>query len=637
MGDKNLQRKDFLKKIIGVKSNDATENEELLNPQDDPLFEKYSRKTLGQRQYSTQMGNPNIDGSFEARVGAVTSDLTAFAGTWTAWEVGHLLRRLSFGVKKADMHSLLALSPSAAVDALFTFTPNPVSPSPTPLYFNTANLADTLGTGNGTGTPPGPPYVAGGVAQGADWTTSNILGYPPFGPQYSRRLSLAFWHWGVCLNEPASIREKMQQFWYHFIPTGFEELDNLAHNSATVAHDYMKLLRTTGLGNFKTLIKAISKSPAMLVYLSNQNSTATAPNENFARELLELFTMGKAPTQNYTEADVVAASKVFSGWRVNSFVTTYPVFSGFDASRHNQTNKQFSSNFGNTVINNVAGAGGAAEFDTFFNMLFTHQGTTIAKYICRRLYRFFVYYDIDPNIEQKIIEPLAALLISNDWEIAPTVKTLFKSQHFFDNANKAVMIKNPIDYLTGLMRTLNVNTNTALGVDKQYKIWGELQGFGENYLGQSFGAPPTVEGWKAYTVAPYYQIWINSETVQKRSKFITDLIYGYSIIYPDIILRPDFTALVKQLGEGPNAVNVSNPNILIDEVIKYLFSLDLSATYKAQVKQQELLLGQTTDSYWTNIWNAYITNPTTLNYNNVNNKLKGMFTALLQLAEFQLM
>ena len=86
----------------------------------------------------------------------------------------------------------------------------------------------------------------------------------------------------------------------------------------------MSLLRSNALGNFKSLIKAIAKSPAMLVYLGNQYSTAAIPNENFARELMELFTMGKVPTQNYTEDDIKAASYVLSGWRVANFGAGLP-------------------------------------------------------------------------------------------------------------------------------------------------------------------------------------------------------------------------------------------------------------------------------------------------------------------------
>jgi uncharacterized protein (DUF1800 family) len=645
--EKPLHRKAFLKSLVGSKKKESSvvnENENFDNG--DPLFEKYARKTLGDRQYSEQMAVPNEDGTFTARVGAVTSGLAPYTGTWTSWEVNHLLRRLSFGTKRSDTTTLLAMSVSDAVDSLVTYSNTPANPSPTPVYFNGINYLDTLG--NGTGTP----VISGGVAQGADWTQSNLTGYPDFGPNYSRRISLEFWNWGVILNDATSMREKMQQFWFHFIPINYESLENSENNSSIMSYEYTKLLRDNALGNFKTLIKAISKTPAMLVYLSNQYSTAAVPNENFARELLELFTMGKTPTQNYTEADIIAASKVFSGWRVPTFIAATKPASAFNPVFHNQTNKVFSSNFvstafPNATIINQAGANGANEFDQFFDMLFAAQSQTIAKYICRRLYRYFVYYDIDANIESNIIGPLSATLISSNWEMLPVVKQLFKSQHFYDMANRGVMIKNPVDYLAGIIRTLNINTiattiNTGQGsaslLDTQYFTWRYFQDYGDGNLGQGFGAPPNVAGWKAYYQGPtYYQNWINSETIQKRATIISNnFLNGNTSFtpYQGGAVSADLIAFVQQFG---NTI-AADPALLVNEVVKSLLSVDIPTTYKTdQLKKVELLNNQA-DTYWTNAWNLLSSpNNTTTNTNLVKTRLRALFSAVMQLAEFQLM
>ena len=644
--EKPLHRKEFLKSLIGAKSKkkeiDAVA-EDFNFDNLDPLFEKYSRKTLGERQYSQQMAVPNDDGTFAARVGAVTSGLAPHTGAWTSWEVNHLLRRLSFGNKRSDTTALLAMSISDAVDSLLTYSNTPASPSPTPVYFNGINYADTLG--NGTGTP----VISGGVAQGADWTQSNLTGYPDFGPNYSRRLSLEFWNWGVMLNDTTSIREKMQQFWFHFIPINFESLENSEDNSSIMSYEYMKLLRDNGLGNFKTLIKAISKTPAMLVYLSNQYSTASVPNENFARELMELFAMGKTPTQNYTEADIIAASKVFSGWRVPTFIATTKPTSAFNPVFHNQTNKVFSSNFFSTsfptgTINNQTGANGANEFDQFFDMLFAAQADTIAKYICRRLYRYFVYYDIDSNIETNVIVPLSATLVSSNWELLPVVKQLFKSQHFYDMANKGVMIKSPIDYMAGIIRTLNINTvpsttgaNGASSLlDTQYFTWRFFQDYSDGTLGQGIGNPPNVAGWKAFYQGPtYYQNWINSETIQKRATIVNSILSNNGFTpYQAGLINVDLIAYVQQFG---NTI-AADPILLVNEVVKSLLSVDIPSTYKTtQLKNMALLNGQA-DIYWTNAWNLYVSTPTnTTNTNLVKTRLRSLFDSIMQLAEFQLM
>lgn len=619
MEDLKLKRKDFFKSIAGFKK----EGPQLLldgpTGDPDPLFEKYARKNLNPRRYSEVIEVPGSEPNERVRVGNVTSGLTAYAGAWTIWEVTHLLRRLGYGVKKVDVDALLALTPSAAVDALLTVSA-PTIPSPTALNYYQNTLADS-----------------GGILLGDSWTSNNLtyVNANDGTNNTYRQVSLTSWSWGVAINDGTSIREKMTQFWYHFIPVNFDDVRNLQNNSATMCNDYMSLLRTNALGNFKTLIKAIAKQPAMLLFLGNQYSTAATPNENFARELMELFTLGKVPTQNYTEPDVIAASKVLSGWRVSSFVSAYPFTPGFNSTYHNQTNKVFSSFFGPTTISNQTGANGANEFDLFFDMLFTQQAVTIARYISRRLYRFFVYYDIDTNIETNVIVPLADFIIASNWNMVPVISKLFKSEHFFDMANRGVMIKNPIDFIAGTLRTLNIATTAPAGatqVVNQYGVWNYFQNYANNNLEQGYGLVPNVSGWKAYYQEPaYYQNWINSNTIQKRSGLLTSFVSGFTTSSTSIKIDP--IAFVQQF---PTAT-IQDPDLLIDAITQYLFAVDLPAAYKSTTKVATLLGGQVTNSYWTTAWNAYVASPTTANTNTVKTRLNSLLTTFLQLAEFQLM
>lgn len=620
MSNEKLKRKDFFKSIAGIKNNNPEVVLDVAPGDPDELFEKYARKTLGRRQYSERIEMPDPNGPPLNRVGNVISGLTPYAGIWTEWEAAHLLRRTGFGIRKADLENLAGLNVSAAVDAVLNFT-SPNLPSPTPLNNYQNTLPDS-----------------GGIAYAASWTSTNLTyANSNDGNNNSlRQTSLNSWNWGLCLHDPTSIREKMVQFWYHFIPINFDDVKSQERNSATMCNDYMSLLRANALGNFKSLIKDIAKSPAMLVYLGNQYSTATIPNENFARELMELFTLGKVPTQNYTEDDVKAASYVLSGWRVSSFSAAYPLAAAFNANYHNQSNKTFSGFFGNTTINNQPLANGANEFDIFFDLLFTQQQDTIARYLCRRLYRFFVYYDIDANIETNVIVPLAALLVSNNWQMAPVVSTLLKSEHFYDMANRGVMIKSPVDFITGTLRTLTINTTPAAGatqVENQYIIWNYFQSYALNNLEQGLGLVPTVSGWKAYYQDPtYYQNWINSNTIQQRSALITSLINGFTRGSTSIKFDP--IAYVQQF---PNAT-VQDPDLLIDLIIRYLLPLDLSASFKTETKIQTLLGGQVTNNYWTTAWNNYTGTPGNTSYANiVKTRINSLLTTLLQLAEYQLM
>lgn len=619
MGHEKLKRKDFFKSIAGFTKSDGDILTDEPPGGPDPLFDKYARKTLGPRLYSGVVTMPDPNGPLTDRVGNVTSGLTPYTGAWTAWEAAHLLRRTGFGIKKTDLDALTAMTTSNAVDALLNISA-PTIPSATPLNYYQATLPDS-----------------GGIALGASWTSNNLtyVNANDSTNNYYRELSLTSWSWGLCTDDIATIREKMTQFWYHFIPVNFDDIRNQQNNSATMCSDYMSLLRTNALGNFKTLIKAISKTPAMLVFLGNQYSTATVPNENFARELMELFTLGKLPTQNYTESDVIAASKVLSGWRVPGFVAAYPFAPGFNAAYHNQTNKLFSSFFANTTINNQTGVNGANEFDIFFDMLFTQQQTTIAKYICRRLYRFFVYYDIDTNVETNVIVPLSTVLINNNWDMGPTVSTLLKSEHFFDIANRGVMIKSPVDFITGTLRTLNINTTAAAGASQianQYAIWNYFQSYAFSNLDQGLGLVPNVSGWKAYYQEPaYYENWINSNSIQKRASLLTSFITGFTTGGTSIKFDP-----ITYVQQFPSAT-IQDPDLLIDAIVPYVFTIDLPTQYKSDTKVQTLLAGQVTNGYWTTAWNNYVASPTTANANIVKTRLNSLMTTFLQLAEYQLM
>lgn len=617
MGKNTLKRKDFFKTFLAPKAVASIASES--GDPTDPLFEKYARKSLGQRVYASQAsatGTPNTEA---ARVGNITSGIAPYTGTFTQWEAAHLLRRMGYGLKKTDLENTVAAGMQAAVDALL-ITPAVAQPSPTALNHYQLTLADS-----------------GGILLGESWTQNN-LSYvnPDDGTNNSlRQQSLTAWTWGVTIKEGTSIREKMMQCWYHFIPINFDDVRSQRNNSATICNDYMRLLRNNCLGNFKTLIKAIALEPAMLVYLGNQFSTATVPNENFARELMELFMLGKVPTQNYAEMDVQAAAKVLSGWRVANYNAAYPLVAAFNSSYHNQSNKTFSSFFDGATINNQTGVNGANEFNIFFDLLFTKQQDTIAKYVCRRLYRFFVYYDIDTNVEANVIVPLATLFKNSNWEIAPVIKALFKSEHFYDMANRGVMIKSPVDFIAGTLRTLNINTTPVVGatqIQNQYSIWNYFQNYANSNLEQGMGLVPNVSGWKAYYQDPtYYQNWINSNSIQRRASLLTAFVNGYGSGGTSIKIDP--IAWVQQF---PTAT-IQDPDLLMDAVLPYLLSLDLPAAYKQETKVQTLLAGQVTNNYWTTAWNNYVANPTTSNTNLVRSRLNSMLTTFLQLAEYQLM
>ncbi len=617
----NTNRRDFFKALgkkddaKSIKINNEKEN-------DDPLFKKYSRKTSGRVKPKNNIA---------LRIAPNASTLAPYTTPWTISEATHLLRRTTHGATKAQTDALLELSPDAAIESLFNYPLAPALPSATPLNYY-----------ENSGSPPSSTNDLLGVGLGGDWTKTCFLSRSDEINRNSnnRNRSVRYWSTGVYLNDGDSIREKMTIFWYHFIPISINEVQNSSsYNCPNFCHDYLALLRNSATGNFKTLIKEIGKSHAMLFYLGGQTSTKTVPNENFARELFELFTLGKeqnSADNKYTEEDIKAASKIFSGWRINNELVAYPIPVAFNATYHNQEDKQFSMNFDNEKINNQTLANGANEYDIFFEMLFTKQAVTISKYICRRLYRFFVYYEIDAPTETNIITPLADLLVSGNWEILPVVKKLLKSQHFFDQINRGVMIKSPFDFVIGTFRALKINSKPTAGLNdylNQYFVWNHI-GDIMNNIEQNIINVPDVAGWKAYYQAPtFYQNWINANTIQKREAFITSIINGYT----RNTARIQFD-LIEYIKQWPEAT-IQNPDFLIEAIIKQLLPLDIDSTFKTDTLKVASLLGnQTTNDYWTRAWTDYTAAPNDANKKKlVTDRLKELFNGILKLAEYQLM
>lgn len=592
---------------------------------EDPLFIKYSRKKLGPRVYDTGMISYEVARLIDEanRVGNVTSGLAPYTGTWSEWEALHLLRRTGYGSKKANVDTILAMTPSAAVDHIMNIDMTP--PSPPVNWYNNVSVDEN------------------GVPYGADWTTS-FFSTTSVGQttNSNRNSAMRRWLFGQALNSDITIREKMVWFWFHFIPIDFDDVFQSSNtyintNSARVFYSYFKLFRDNALGNFKTLIRLLSTEPGMMFYLNNQKNSATAPDENYARELMELFTLGKDPASQYTQSDVIEAAKVLTGWRVQN-LNTANIVTNFVPSQHSTANKQFSPFFNNTVINYQSGANGANELDLLIDMIFS-KSTVVSQYICRRLYRYFIYYDIDANIETNIIIPLAQTFVNNNWNIVPVLKQLFKSEHFFDMANRGVYIKSPFDLIAGSLRTFNINTNVSdpSNHEAQYRVWSYYNDTISSPMEQRMGSIPNVSGWNPFYQTPaFHQYWINSNTIQKRFSFLDAIFNGYNLNYNGLTtnIKVNVIAFAQQFG---NTV-CADPNLLVAACIKYLIPVDLSAGQQSSIKLQTLLSGQTTDSYWTTAWNNYIGAPTNTTYvNTVTSRLKSLLTTIVQLAEYQLM
>ncbi|MCC7029601.1 MAG: DUF1800 domain-containing protein [Chitinophagaceae bacterium] len=572
MGDSN--RREFLTNLLPEKS----KKEAKYDITKDEIFLKYSNKSLPLNLKKSRAG------------------LSQYTGAWTDKQKIHLLRRTMFGVKPADLASLGALTMSQAVDLIINATP--AAPAPPVNYYESMYPDPT------------------GVPLGSTWVNA------PYGDgtvNYYRYVSTRAWWMKNILTQTMSIQEKMLMFWHnHFV------CEDSVVGDARLQYKYITMLRTNCLGNFKTFVKEVTKDPMMLYYLNGHYNIKNSPDENYARELQELFTMGKGANM-WTEDDVKAAAKVITGFRADTVNLTYT----FDPTKHETANKQFSAFYNNTVITGQAGAAGENELDDLLNMIFA-QSQTAAKHLCRKLYRFFIYYDIDANIESTIIAGMATTLINNNWNIKPVLLELFKSDHFYDTISMDCLIANPVDYYMGMSRALGVTVPVAAGIIDENLAYNTFAYLAE-IAGMDAGNPPSVSGWPAYYQTPqYHEMWINSDTLPKRMKY-TDAFFTNGGIY----VSGTYSIKCDVLAFAQNMSNAYDPDALVSDSVKYLLAIGLTQSTRDIYKN--ILTNNNANAYWTQAWTDYINNPGNVTYENiVKSRLRLMLTKLLQMAEHHL-
>jgi uncharacterized protein (DUF1800 family) len=565
------------------------------------LLDKPSpRKPLSEDVVFQQYSNHALPSGLAKTAGSLTS----YSGAWTSREVIHLLRRTTFGIKPSDIQTLLGMSPGAAVDHLFSNAPGAAPLPPVNNYYNGGYTDPT------------------GIANGQTWVNA---AYGDGTVNSKRRVSLTAWWMGLILNQNLSILEKMNWFWHNHFATEISVIGD-----SRVAYIHHAMLRANALGNVKTLVSLVTKDPGMLLYLNGTVNTAAAPDENYARELQELFTVSKHNTPNYIEDDVKEAARVLTGWQVN--YSTTPVSSKFTSGRHDVGNKQFSPFYNNTVITGKTGSSGATETDALINMIFAETGAQVANWICTKLYRYFVYYDTvtDPSVQTNIIDGLASTLVSNNWNVTPVVKQLLKSQHFFDTNSQGCYIRTPLDYYAGIYRTFGISLPTSFDDQKRYAIWNGFRQYAADN-GLDLGEPPNVSGFPAYYQDPqFYELWINSNTFPKRLQFA------------DMMLANGFTAstgtaIKIDVLQFANAyANVDDPDKLVQYCCDLLLGIDISQTQKDSFKVSILLSGQTSNYYWSQAWQDYKNTPNTTNTNTVKTRLTTLLKELIHLPEHHL-
>lgn len=287
--------------------------------------------------------------------------------------------------------------------------------------------------------------------------------------------SLKAWWYQEMINTSSPLTERMTLFWHNHFTSSLRKV-----RWPPLLYRQNLLLRKHALGNFRDLLKDIAKDPAMLLYLDNARNFKNKNNENFARELLELFTLGEG---HYSEQDIREAARAFTGWTVNRRTTKFRVA----RFRHDNGDKTFLGYHGNF------------NGDDIIEIILKQP--QVSEFIVSKLW----YEFISPELDEAEVERLATLFRKNNYEIKPLMREIFLSKYFMDIDNRGVLVKSPVDLLVGTVRMFKLKL-------KQEDML-KLAGAGK-HMGQDIFDPPNVRGWKPG------EAWIDANSLLIRQNII---------------------------------------------------------------------------------------------------------------------
>lgn len=589
--------------------------------------------------------------------------LPSISGPLGYKRAGHLLHRASFGPAKQQIDSFATLTASQAVSLLF------LQPLPDPVL------------------PIDPETGSEWVLSGTSDANSGDSDLQEFFKSWFIGQMLSI---GVAPGNSLAYatREKL----VFFLHTVFTTIQSKVDNSRSL-YFQNQLFRRFAFDkslsadyNFKELTKKVSVDNAMLRLLDGNLNVNGSVNENYGRELFELFTIGRGlegtlpPSTvagdyfNFTEQDVRAAAKVLSGWELD------PVFSTLDnlvdldlagsvklrrgkvrgsitnANAHDNTIKQFSDRFNNAIIqpdplllsgSNATEASALDEISQLIELIYSKPET--ARNFCRRVYRFFVYHEISQPIDDTVIAEMANTFVSNGYKIQPVLEDLFQSQHFYDAAagvlddNFGGIIKSPLDLMVGTFRLFGLQLpDPVSSASSFYEKTGELMRELES-MGMNFYEPFDVAGYDAYHQYPiYHRSWISTNFLTRRYEFIRNLVSDSQMMPGS--LKIDVVVFVKD--NISNAI-ASDARSLIIELAKYFLPLADNLTFDPALDDNAGLTAERLNYFLS----AFLKSPQidadpegawTFRWNNltemevVRGQLQYLFNAMLQSPEYQL-
>lgn len=412
--------------------------------------------------------------------------LQPYQGPWNERLAAHLLRRAGFGGSPEEVARLAGRTMNAAVDSLVRFPSTAGLPAVQPLFDPGAVVAQNGGVR---------AIRALGDMQRRTFFKELRMG------EHRSIIALQRWWLERMLTTPAPLQEKMTLFYHgHFTTAAIEK-----GVTPVMVYNQNQLFRTFALGNLRELAWNVSIDPAMLLYLDNARNDKAHPNENYAREFMELFTLG---VDHYTEEDVRQAARAWTGWKVDRLTNT----AFFAPRQHDDGVKTFLGRTGNLGARDVV------------NVVFAQP--QCAGFFASALLNAFVYNAPEPAL----VDAVAALIRKHDYEVLPVMSTLLRSNVFYSARAYRALVKSPVEFVIGAHKALGL---TQLEPNAQRAL---------AQSGQILFYPPNVAGW------PGGQNWITSDTILARANFTAALVNSPLVKAPAWLQSLPPTALAQSEG-----------------------------------------------------------------------------------------
>ena len=467
-----------------------------------------------------------------------------FTGQWTPKLAAHLLRRAGFGGSSAEVQSASAAGLHAAVDKLLNFGPDLLPQSPD------ADLTF------GRGTPP---------AQ-----------------QRAANVAIQLWFLNRCLQTTNPLQERMVYFWSNH----FTGAVGGGATPAMLVNQY-NLFRQYALGNFGELTHAVSRDPAMLFYLNGAQNNKRHPNENYARELMELFTLGVG---NYSEDDVRESARAFTGWTVDRFTGE----ARFAPRLHDDGSKTFLGQTGDFNGDDIIG-------------IILRQPAA-AQFVAHKFLRAFVYDDPEPEL----VNAAADLFRSSGYDVRALMSSLLRSNVFYSPRAYRALVKSPLELAIGTLKILGVSAVTT-------PVDGAISAMGQIPM-----RPPNVAGW------PGGAQWLNQSTVLARLNFVNRVINttrpAAAQAGPDMTMSqgrpPAAMSMLAPTDWVGGGVSITDPGAVAERVVWLAVQDDLT-----QSQRSEIVSYLQTDG---------VGNLVPLNGENIDEKIRGAMTLAMALPSYQL-